>query len=707
MFKLTIVLLSLAVFAAAAPAKVATCSGGRTTANAVCCKWFDVLDDIQANIFDGGECGEEAHEALRLAFHDAIGFSKKMFREGKFGRGGGADGSIMAHADIETAYHANAGLDDIVELQRPIAIRHGVSFGDFIQFAGAVSVANCPGAPRLEFLAGRSNFSLPAPDTLVPDPSQSVDVLLARMDDAGLSPTDLVDLLASHSISAQDHVDPTIAGAPFDSTPFDFDSNFFAETLLKGTLIPGNGLNVGQLESPIEGEFRLQSDAALARDPRTACEWQSFINDHARLQSKFRSSMSKMALIGQVRAFLTDCSDVIPVPAAAKKTTVTLPAGKTMQDIEAACDATPFPTLSTDPGPATSVPPVSSHLRYSKMSAAPAIHSAPRPHKSRNSRKRLPAPRPVLPERVTRRDSPNINPNFTHSDPIATLMLMQMIADTYEDSRNVWELNKNRERQEGDDPAMYGPINDAQKNIEDYLVSCRFLSRPAVHESEHMAAPVETVEVAKAVLPKSRTDRFLTWSKRKALQGKFRKKAVASTRILHILHKHLKLHTKCQSKPKLKPIPAVPPSLIRPARSALPRIVPSCKSRLRRMTSADTHALLETVEFYIAPELRIPGFRGVDHDDFKTLVWPKPAPRPDVNAQRKEEEEHKPKNVPAPFYISMIILFLLHLIMVSFIVGVILVALWTGFVALIGGVVGIFSFAAGLFISYPDEDDGP
>lgn len=49
------------------------------------------------------------------------------------------------------------------------------------------------------------------------------------------------------------------------------------QTLLEGTLFPGNGSNVGEVESPLLGEFRLFSDNELARDPRTACEWQSFI----------------------------------------------------------------------------------------------------------------------------------------------------------------------------------------------------------------------------------------------------------------------------------------------------------------------------------------------------------------------------------------------------------------------------------------------
>ena len=75
------------------------------------------MQDIQANLFDGGECGEETHEvnpplicslwlctnvltgqSLRLTFHDAIGFSLHS------NKGGGADGSMIAFADIETKY---------------------------------------------------------------------------------------------------------------------------------------------------------------------------------------------------------------------------------------------------------------------------------------------------------------------------------------------------------------------------------------------------------------------------------------------------------------------------------------------------------------------------------------------------------------------------------------------------------------------------
>jgi hypothetical protein len=70
-----VVVLFLSLFAAAPSSSMVTCAGGGVTANAACCALFPIIADIQANLFDGAECGEEVHESLRLTFHDAIGFS--------------------------------------------------------------------------------------------------------------------------------------------------------------------------------------------------------------------------------------------------------------------------------------------------------------------------------------------------------------------------------------------------------------------------------------------------------------------------------------------------------------------------------------------------------------------------------------------------------------------------------------------------------
>ncbi|KAI8994064.1 manganese-repressed peroxidase [Trametes punicea] len=344
------------VIAAVPPTKWTTCSGGQTTADEACCVWFDVLDDIQENLFHGGDCGEEAHESLRLVFHDAIGFSPALTAAGKFG-GGGADGSTMAHAAVEMTYAANDGLDDIVEAQRLFALKHNVSFGDFIQFAGAVGVANCNGGPQIQFFAGRSNDSQAAPDGLVPLPTDSVTDILNRVGDAGVSAVELVWMLVSHTVAAQDKVDDSVPGTPFDSTPKDFDAQFFVETMLNGTLTPGSSLHDGEALSPYPGEFRLQSDALIGRDSRTACEWQTMIANRANMLEKFQQTVLKLSLLGFNQSTLTNCSDVIPVPTGTVADPF-LPAGKTMDDIEAACSSTPFPSLSAVPGPETSIPAV-------------------------------------------------------------------------------------------------------------------------------------------------------------------------------------------------------------------------------------------------------------------------------------------------------------------------------------------------------------
>ncbi|TBU21877.1 manganese peroxidase [Dichomitus squalens] len=345
---LAVLSVSVAVAAAPAVSKRATCNGGRTTANAACCVWFDVLDDIQENLFHGGQCGEDAHEALRLTFHDAIAFSPALTA---------ADGSIMAHSSDELADPANNGLDDIIEFQRPFALKHNVSFGDFIQFAGAVGVSNCNGGPQISFFAGRSNDSQAAPHGLVPLPSDDVTTILNRVGDAGFNAVELVWLLISHTVGAQDSVDDSIPGTPLDSTPSDFDAQFFVETLLNGTITPGNGIRPGEALSPYPGEFRLQSDFLIARDDRTSCEWQKMISDRANMLARFEQVMLKLSLLGFDQSTLTDCSDVIPT-ATGTVADPFIPAGLSTDDIQAACSSTPFPTVSVLGGAVTTIPAV-------------------------------------------------------------------------------------------------------------------------------------------------------------------------------------------------------------------------------------------------------------------------------------------------------------------------------------------------------------
>ena len=74
----------------------------------------------------------------------------------------------------------------------PFYNRHNVSAGDMIQFAAALGVSNCPGAPRLQFFAGRPEPTAPAQDGAVPRPFDSVDTILERFADAGFSSAEVV-----------------------------------------------------------------------------------------------------------------------------------------------------------------------------------------------------------------------------------------------------------------------------------------------------------------------------------------------------------------------------------------------------------------------------------------------------------------------------------------------------------------------------------
>jgi len=332
--------------------KRATCADGVNTAiNPQCCFLFPIVDDLVNNMMDG-ECGDEAHGALRLLFHDAIGISPTL-------GGGGADGSIAVFNATELTFHANTGIDDILDVVGPFLAKYAdvLTPGDFIHLAGALSLTNCAGAPRVKFSLGRPAPKAASPPGLVPEPFDNVNVILQRFAEVGFSTQEVVALIASHSSAGADDVDPSIPGTPFDSTPEIFDSQIFVEVQLRGTLFTGSGGNQGEVESAVQGTLRLQSDHNLARDSATSCDWQSFVNNQAQLQSVFGSALFKLSALGQNPANMIDCSEVIPQPLAFTGQ-VMFPPGITHADVEQACATSSFPALATKPGPPTAVPPI-------------------------------------------------------------------------------------------------------------------------------------------------------------------------------------------------------------------------------------------------------------------------------------------------------------------------------------------------------------
>lgn len=96
------------------------------------------------------------------------------------------------------------------------------------------------------------------------------------------------------------------------------------------------------------GELRLQSDFSFARDSRTACFWQGFVNEQDFMASSFKAAMSKLAILGHQRQDLIDCSTVVPKPKPAVNKPATFPATKGPADLQLTCKSARFPTLTTD-----------------------------------------------------------------------------------------------------------------------------------------------------------------------------------------------------------------------------------------------------------------------------------------------------------------------------------------------------------------------
>ncbi|KAF8572682.1 class II peroxidase [Ramaria rubella] len=340
-FIATVIVAAATVGVQAANFKRVVCPDGKNIAtNSACYPFFVLRDDLQTNLFDN-QCGEDTHEVVRLTFRSSFSFCK----QGK-PAGGGADGSMHIFPDVEPNFPANLGISD----------------SDLIQFAGAVGISNCPGAPKLEFKASRPNATAPAPEGLIPEPQDSVDKILARfVDGGGFTPDEVIALLASHSIARADHVDPQIEAAPFDSTPFNFDTQIYLEVLLEGVGFPASGNNMVLSPLPLGvgenvGELRLQSDFALARDQRTACTWQGLINEQQKMADAFKAAMAKLAVNGQDTTNFIDCSEAVPDPIPADGKAATFPATKTQADIEKACSS-PFPSLAADSGPTETIIP--------------------------------------------------------------------------------------------------------------------------------------------------------------------------------------------------------------------------------------------------------------------------------------------------------------------------------------------------------------
>lgn len=110
-----------------------------------------------------------------------------------------------------------------------------------LKVAGILAVIICPGGPPIETWIGRRDIGVRNPDGMIPDVNDSVEKMLARFADMGLSVRDTMALVGAHSTAKQRFVDPSQAGKSMDSTVDIWDVKFYGETLNSTT--PDGKLN--------------------------------------------------------------------------------------------------------------------------------------------------------------------------------------------------------------------------------------------------------------------------------------------------------------------------------------------------------------------------------------------------------------------------------------------------------------------------------
>ncbi len=234
------------------------------------------------------------------------------------------------------------------------------------------AVSNCPGSPRLQFLAGRPNANVPRCEGPRSRPRRKHRQHLRAhggrwlLTHRACQPARIPlcrPLRPSH---------PKPRGRPLRHDALHVRHAILPRGLLKGneTLPPAPGEASAQVPNALaaQGEMRLQSDFAVAHAPpvclllaelgeQPAC-------DHARLPRRQNSLTSpyriveanflhscrrwrSSRLLVRTPLRLIDCSEAVPVPVPAVHKPATFPAGTGPQLLQLSCNS-PFPSLATD-----------------------------------------------------------------------------------------------------------------------------------------------------------------------------------------------------------------------------------------------------------------------------------------------------------------------------------------------------------------------
>ncbi|KAF9870202.1 ligninase lg6 precursor [Colletotrichum karsti] len=280
-------------------------SSGSGSSTNQCTVWQQVNKDLNTRFMAGDQCNDLARAAIRAIFHDCGSWDNSQ------GFSGGCDGSLVlgksstAGDPDELFRPENRGLQTIAKVLQDMAGTYGTSVADMIVFAGNAAIFLCPGGPKVKTFVGRKDSTANAKPGGLPDVFGSAQSLFALFAAKGFSAEDLAALLGAHSTSTQNFVDPKQANASQDSTPGKWDVNYYSETY-----------NYAVQKAPKQappGVFVFPSDEKLATDTDTGVgkKFQGFIGNQNKWASSFSNAMEKMALFGNNKGTMTDCTDAI------------------------------------------------------------------------------------------------------------------------------------------------------------------------------------------------------------------------------------------------------------------------------------------------------------------------------------------------------------------------------------------------------------
>lgn len=262
-----------------------------------CCIWKHIADEMKdAMTGTAGRCNALARGAIRLGFHDAGTYSKKL-------KAGGADGSIVTFGECEMR-SINKGLEEICHQTRVWFDKYkeyGISMADLIQMGANVATVVCPLGPRVRSFVGRKDATHESPVDTMPIHTWSADQLISLFEDKTISAQGLVALVGAHTTSQQRYAYPDRALSPQDSSPGVWDVLFYGETMNPNA--PSRIL-------------KFPSDVHLSEDSRSKNVFAFYADQrwgHALWNEGYAREYVRLSLLGVNNInSLTDCTKALP-----------------------------------------------------------------------------------------------------------------------------------------------------------------------------------------------------------------------------------------------------------------------------------------------------------------------------------------------------------------------------------------------------------